>query len=278
MALEFYKRRFRVPSKKMQYVLAITALLLACALVISWMVIRHKAEEARENSSSTNDASSVVSAPAYTDEDAGYLLLIIHNEDTARFILVHSDPANNKINVSTIDENSVSENDLSLTPLYHKFGAPKVAELLAKTENIPLRHYAAVSDSAAQRWFARFEGGITVMVDSAITIPAQKEEQPLEFEAGEQIVNATEATTLLTRADDFTAARVITGMLKQYLHEVRYLPTDFSYLANIAQTSLRIGDFTDYHDRLSYLAAQNTLGNCTISAYTSQIHPSKTRR
>lgn len=278
MALEFYKRRFRLPSKRMQYVLSITALLLACALVISWMVIRQKAEEARENAASSDDASSAVSTPAYSEADEGYLLLIINSEETSRFMLVHSDPANIKISVTTIDENAVTENDLTLTPLYQKFGAVKVTEALAKAENIPLKHYAAVSESAAQRWFARFEGGITVMVDTPITIPAQEGQESLDFGAGKQLVNATEATALLTRADDFTAARVITGMLKQYLHGKRYLLTDFSYLANIAQTSLRIGDFTDYRDRLTYLAEQNTLGNGVFSSYTSQIHPSKTRR
>lgn len=278
MALEFYKRRFRLPSKRMQYVLAITALLLACALVISWMVIRQKAEEARENSTTSDDVSSAISAPAYSEEDEGYLLLIINSEETSRFILVHSDPANIKISVTTIDENAVTENDLTLTPLYKKFGAVKVSELLAKTENISLKHYIALSESAAQRWFARFEGGITVMVDTPITILAQEGQEPLTFGAGEQHVNATEATALLARADDFTAARVIAGMLGQYLRDKRYLLTDFSYLANIAQTSLRIGDFTDYQDRLTYLAEQNSQGNCTFSSYTSQIHPSKTRR
>lgn len=278
MALEFYKRRFRLPSKKMQYVLAIAALLIACALVFCWMIIRHKTKEARENNTSSNDTSSVVSTSAYTEEDEGYLLLIINSEETSRFMLVHSDPANIKIGVTTIDENTVCENDLTLTPLYRKFGAVKVTEALAKAEEIPLKHYAVVSESATQRWFARFEGGITLVVDYAITIPAEEGQEPLNFNAGEQLVNATEATALLTRADDFIAARVIAGMLKQYLHEKRYLPTDFSYLANIAQTSLRIGDFNDYHTCLTYLAKQNSLGNCVFSSYTSHINPSATRR
>lgn len=277
MALEFYKRRFRVPSKKMQYILAITALLLACALVFCWMIIRHKAEKARENSAASDDASSVVSAPVYTKEDEGHLLLIISSEETARFILLHSDPANNSISVTTVSETAVSDNGLTLTPLYRKHGATRVAELLAKAENIPLKHYAAVSDSSAQRWFARFENGITLTLDAPITLPAQEGEETLEFDAGEQLLNATEATALLTRGDDHVAAKVIAAMLRQYLYKERYLASDFAYLANIAQTSLRIGDFTDYQDRLDYLAEQNSLGRCAFPAYTSQIHPSKTR-
>lgn len=277
MALEFYKRRFRLPSKKMQYVLAITALLLACALVFCWMIIRHKVEEAQENSTPSDDTSSAVSSPVYTEEDEGHLLLIVTSDETARFIHLHADPANTTIRVTTIDENAVTDNELTLTPLYQKFGAAKVTELLAKAENIPLKHYAAVSDTAAQRWFARFENGITLTLDAPITLPAQEGEEAAEFRAGEQLINATDATALLTRGDDHVAAEVIAAMLRQYLHKERLLASDFAYLANIAQTSLRIGDFTDYQDRLTYLAEQNSLDNCAISAYTSQINPSKTR-
>ncbi len=278
MALEFYKRRFRLPSKKTQYVLAFAALLLVLAIVLCWMKIRHNAMEMQENSTSSSNDSSDISVPVYTEQDEGHLLVIVDSEETVRFIHLHSDPANNAIHVTTVEENFANEDILTLTPLYRKFGAAKVVGLLANKMNIPLKHYAAVTATNAERWFARFENGVTMTFDNPITVNAQEGEDPLNFDAGEHTLTAVQATALLTRADDGIGAEVIAAMLRQYMLENRHLTSDFSYLANIAQTSLRIGDFNDYHTSLTYLAQQNSLGNCTITARTTPKDPSMTRR
>lgn len=266
MALEFYKRRFRMPSKRMQYVLAFTALLLTLALVFCWMVIRHKMDETQGGTSS-DDSSSTASSIAYTAEDEAHLLLVVEDEDSARFILVHADPANSAIRVMAVPENTLAVDGLSLTPLYQKHGAAYIVDQLAKLIGQPLRHYAAVTADSAEKWFARLGGDLAFMLDEAVVITDEGGVQST-LNAGEHTLSAAQATALLCHptASEDLRAKIIAAMLRQYLHSGRNLTADFSYLANMAQTGLRIGDFNSYRDRLVYLAEQNTNGSCAIKS------------
>ncbi len=263
MALEFYKRRFRIPSKRMQYILAFSALLLVLALLFSWMMIRHKLGEMQEQSASSDD-SSLIQTDAFTEEDEGHLLLIVSGEDTTTFILVNTDPANNRIRVTAVAEDAVTSDGLTLTPLYQKNGPAHIVSLLASTADIPLHHYAAVTATNTERWFSRFESGVNITLPEAISLGAQENGDQQTLDAGEHTLGAGTATELLIH-DEQIGAQVIAAMLSQYFREGRNLSSDFSYLANIAQTSLRIGDFNDYRSRLVYLAEQNSLDNCQIT-------------
>ncbi len=266
MALEFYKRRFRMPSKRMQYVLAFTALLLALALVFCWMMIRHKMDEMQGDASS-DDASSNVSTITYTAEDEAHLLLIVEEENNARFILVHADPANRAIRVAGVPENALTVDGLSLTPLYQKHGAAYVVNQLATLTDRPLRHYAAVTRANTEKWFVRLGNDLMLTLEADVALADENGAQTT-LTAGEHTLSAPQTTALLchpTAAEELRA-EVIAAMLRQYLQSGRNLSADFSYLANMAQTDLRIGDFTGYRERLVYLAEQNANGSCAITA------------
>ncbi len=265
MALEFYKRRFRMPSKRMQYVLAFTALLLALALVFCWMMIRHKMDEMQDGASS-DDASPNVSTITYTTEDEAHLLLIVEEENTARYILVHADPANSAICVTGVPENAITVDGLSLTPLYQKHGAAYVVNQLAGLTDRPLRHYAAITRANAEKWFARLGNDLMLTLEEDVVLADENSAQTT-LTAGEHTLNAPQTTAVLCHpaAAEKLRAEVIAAMLRQYLQSGRNLSADFSYLANMAQTDLRIGDFTGYRDRLVYLAEQNSSGSCSIT-------------
>ncbi len=266
MALEFYKRRFRMPSKRMQYVLAFTALLLALALVFCWMMIRHKMDE-MQGGDSSDDASSNVSTVAYTAEDEAYLLLIVEEETGAHFILVHADPANRAIRVAGVPESAFTVDGLTLTPLYQKHGAAYVVNQLATLADRPLRHYAALTRTNTEKWFARLGNDLMLTLEEDVVLTDENGTQTT-LTAGEHTLNAPQTTALLCRPDaaEKLRAEVIAAMLRQYLVSGRNLSADFSNLANIAQTDLRIGDFTGYRERLVYLAEQNASGSCAITA------------
>jgi hypothetical protein len=249
----------------MQYVLAFTALLLALALVFFWMMIRHQMDE-MQGGASSDDSSSNVSSIAYTAEDEAHLLLIVEEEDSARFILVHADPANSAICVTGVPENALAVDGLSLTPLYQKHGAAYVVNQLAAKSGRPLRHYAAVSRSNAEKWFARLGNDLMLTLKGDVVLTDENGAQTT-LTAGEHTLSAPQTTALLCHpsATEKLRADVIVAMLRQYLQSGRNLSADFSYLANMAQTDLRIGDFTGYRDRLVYLAEQNSSGNCSIA-------------
>ncbi len=273
MALEFYKRRFRMPSKKMQYVLAFTALLLAMALAFSWMLIHHKMDE-MPGGTSSEDSSSIVSSVTYAAEDEAHLLLIVEQADSTRFILVHADPANRAIRVTALPENALTVDGLSLTALYLKHGAAYVVNRLATLTDRPLRHYAALTRADAENWFARLGNDLVLTLDDEIIITNENGTQTT-MTAGEHTLSAPQTTALLCHptASEELRGNIIVAMLRQYLHGGRNLSADFAYLANMARTDLRIGDFTGYRERLVYLAEQNANGSCTIAiqAFTDMI-------
>ena len=262
MALEFYKRRFRKPSKRMQYILAFTALLLAMAMAFSWMMIRHQLEQAREETSS-ND-SSAVSTVTYTAEDTADLLVIVSDDETARFILVHADPANKAVRVINLPEDIITADGLTLTALYQKCGSAYIVSQLAANTGRPLRHYLTVSRADVEKWFARLGNDLTVTLKEDMVILDDSSTQNA-LTAGEHTLNAKQATALIfqNKGDEIIAA-----MLRQYLQNKRNLHGDFSYLANLSHTSIRIGDFNSYRDKLEYLAEQNSEQTCSITTQT----------
>ncbi len=259
MALEFYKRRFRKPSKKVQYILAFTALLLAMALAFSWMMFRHQLEQARDEASS--DDSSDSSVITYTDEDAADLLVIVNDDETARFILVHADPKNKAIRVTNLPEDAITTDGLTLTALYQKHGSGYVVSQLAARTGRPLRHYLSISRANTEKWFARLGNDLAVTLKNDIVISNESGTQNT-LTAGAHTLNATQATKLILHTE---GDEIIAAMLRQYLQSKRNLSADFSSLANLSQTSIRIGDFTGYRDKLKYLADQNSEQTCSIT-------------
>ncbi len=265
MALEFYKRRFRIPSKRVQYILAFTALLLAIVLVFSWMSIRRNIEEMQDSASGTS--SSPADSNVYTAEDEGRLLVVINAENSLKFFVIHTDPANSSITVTTMPEQAVTVDGLSLTPLYQKHGAAYIVNRITTLTDQPLRHYAVFTAENAGKWFARLGDELLFTLNEDIVIHDENGISAT-LSAGEQTLTATQATTLLCNpnTNDKLVAELVAEMLKQHLHSGRNLTADFSYLANIALTSLRIGDFNAYHNKLTYLAEQNQHGATTITA------------
>lgn len=267
MALEFRKRRFHKPSKKMQYALAVIALLLVLCLVFSWMMIRHKLDQMHTASSSPDD-SSAVSKIEYSQEEKSNALLIYHTDETVRFMLVQADPAAKGIHLASISE-EITLGDSTLSEIYKKEGAVQVTNALADALDLPLRHYISMSDSKAVSWFSRLENGVEITLPEKIEYTENVVSHTLP--KGKQVLDASQIKAVLGYTDwndrarfDRVGVEIIAAMLNQYMDSDRNLTADFSQLANLVQTSLRIGDFNDSKAMLTYLAEQNDGNFCQI--------------
>ena len=265
MALEFYKRRFRKPGKKMQYFLAFTVLLLALGIVALWVYVEHKMSLNNEGSESA--PSSTIAETPYTANDEAYLLLIGTDDTQARFFLIHADPANAAIAVSTI-----TDNQGSLNTLYQKSGAAQVVSHIASSLHVPLKHHMVLSAESIVKCGARLEDGVNVTL-SAPLIYTQSDGSTMQLPVGEQNLNAQQLAAIIPHVDtpDLTAADVIVAILRRYLRTGRHLPTDVDTLFNNTQTSLRIDNFREYQDALAHLAAKNAEGLCSINASTISL-------
>ena len=218
MALEFYKRRFRMPSKKMQYSLAFTALLLVLAAVIGWMLIRHKLSLIGNEDDVSDPSSSTITAEQYSADDEAHLLVILTDESITRFILIHTDPANAAITVTAIPNNAAISEGQSLSALYQKTGGARAVSAVASALNVPVRHYMAISADNTEKWCGRLENELTVTLTSPLSYPIA-DGTLSQLTVGEHTLNAVQTASLLsyTGTPDHAAANIVATMLRQYL-------------------------------------------------------------
>lgn len=271
MALEFYKRRFRKPGKKMQYFLAFTALLLAIATVAVWMFVRHKLSLVGSESGES-DPSAAVTGDQYTAEDEARLLLICADDTQTRFILIHTDPANAVVTVSAIIDDTATNGDTSLSALYRKSGAARAVSAVSSALNVPLKHHMVLSVANVEKCCSRLENGVELTLSVPLTYP-DSNGSTIPLSVGEHTLNAQQIAALIAHTDtpDQITADILAAILRQYLRTGRHLASDFDALFNNTQTSLRIDNFREYQDALTHLAAKNAEELCSVTSNTLSL-------
>ncbi len=273
MALEFRKRRFHKPGKKMQYFLAFTALLTALVLVIGWGIVRHKLGE-RQVDSSSDEESSTVNTP-YTTADNSHVLLILTDRETTRYLFLQASPAHKAIYAMPIPGELTVKDDTTVDSLYRKVGAADTVKALAASLQLPLTHHVTLTVKNAEKWCVALEHGVDFTLQEAVNYQTT-DDIPATLLSGDHKLTATQIPSLALQSDTLYAD-MVAAILNQYLHKKRHLSTDFSRLADLAQTDLRIGDFTDYQTALDYLKTQNTGSLCRILTLPTQTDGGKIR-
>ncbi len=262
MSLEFRRRRFHKPGKKMQLVLASILLLIAAGFVVFWVAVRlHQPTAPTESSSdSSSDPSAVHADP---DWEPTYLLLLLTDEEAPHTVLLRSDPLHASLQATPLPAAALIDGSTRLDTLYRKEGAAAVTAAVAAALDIPLQHYMALRYDEAESWLNYLENGLT------LTLPEPVRSGALWLEAGERSLTATQSVNLLRYTGwntagqaETIAADAVTAMLNQYFRATRYLEGDFSALSNLCKTDLRISDFTADKARLTYLTAQNQGALC----------------
>ncbi len=268
MALEFRKRRFRKPSKKTQYFLAFAALLLVLTLVALWGLIRFKLGE-MHNGNSSDDSSTSLPEISYTADDKGNLLCIVTDEENDRFFLVQSDPARKSIHLMAIPRMLTIKNEQTLTALYRKNGAASVANALADVLQLSIKHHLTISTDNVEKWATRLDSGLNFSLKNTVTY-TDENNAAIPLSAGQHTLTAAQISHLLL--NDNCGTDIFVAIINQYMTNAIHLPTEFAALSNLVQTDLRIGDFNDYREILSYLAENNDGALCKkLSLPTKRI-------
>lgn len=260
MPLEFRRRRFHKPGKKMQLVLASILLLIAAGFVVFWVAVRLHQPAAPAESSSSADSSVAQADSAW---EPTYLLILLTDEEAPRAVLLRSDPLSSSLQATPLSPAAWVSDNSQLDALYRKEGAVAVTTAVATALDIPLRHYIALRYDEAESWLNYLENGLT------LTLPEPVQSGTLRLEAGERSLTATQSVNLLRYTGwsnagqtQTVAADAVTAMLNQYFRASRYLEGDFSALSNLCKTDLRISDFTADKARLTYLTVQNQGSLC----------------
>ena len=258
MALEFRRRRFRLPGKKGQFALAVAVLLLAIALLAGWIVVSYHMDKAKMTPSSTDSGPSVVDS--YTRADTVNLLVMLTDRGQERFTLIQAAPATPALRVMAVPETMDVGDGQTLAQRYRKSGAAAATAAVAETLELPVAHYMALTGENTEKWFNYLENGIPVTLPEAVNT-TDENGSILRLNAGEHTVTATQAVGLLRYTGWRDAennrcfhAQIIAVMLQRYYTPQRRFAADFARLSNLCKTDLRIGDFQDAQAKLEYLA------------------------
>ena len=260
MALEFRKRRFRIPGRKAQLALALLGLLLAMAILITWLVVSYRVDKAREDKKTEGENSSAVITEEYTEADDMYVLLMLSDHGHERFTLLKASPATPAMHVVSVPGVLTVGDGQILSAILQKNGAAAATKAVANSLELPIEQYIAMSGEETEKWLNYLEGGIAVTLPEAVEHIDDKGTM-LRLDAGEHNVTATQAVALMRYnkwADADTNrtfhSEIVASMLSRYFHSGRRFSKDFAMLSNGCKTTLRISDYNAHADALASLA------------------------
>ena len=260
MPLFFRAKRYRPMKRSTQFFLAFVALAVVIAVVTAWLVLAFHENEGPEDESLSETPA--VTDGVYTEADISHLLVLFNEEGQERFLLVTSDPEENRIAVTPLPDR-LAVGETTLLQRYRKGGSVDAVNAVEDALGIRPEHFIGLDAEGAASWINYLEKGLPYTLPEAVK-GTDASGGTLKLAKGEHNLTATQAVGLICYKGwkdeslrETVAADLLTVMINRYLTEERYLPGDFGALANLAQTSLRIGDFNQKLETLSHLAAGN---------------------
>ena len=253
------KKRHWPPSKPVQYIFAITLLLIAIAVLIGWLLIRFAYTEDPQTDKPVKDTTAI------SEEDlpnTGYCLVVIEDVDCEQFALVKTEPQKQSISITALSAD-MQTNEGTLRSQLRKFGPAQTAQSVAKTMNLPNLHYVSFSIADVEILFTRLGENllftipeeVTYQDENGATIRLPAEERKL---TPGQIASLLRHTHWKDKANQTNlAANITTALFNQCLLPNKSLKGYFELIANASVTDLRIDQFNAYQIGWAYLASLN---------------------
>lgn len=264
MALSFRKKK---PGTKPIYVvLAILALLIAVTLLTVWLIIGY-----HRSAPPPEESTDITTQPSYEEPVPGVAncLVILKMENRTNFLLVQTDPKQNRIVTAPIPSTLADEKD-TIAQLFERNGSARVAEAVSKALELPVQHYVTLDSSAIHKFLSELDQGVSLKLPQSIHYT---DENGLSstVRSGKRELTATQAVAVLEH-DNWTkkaygervAADMIASLFNHYLVKDRSIRGYFGSLANLSKTDLRIDHYTAYAPALSQLAENNDGSICSV--------------
>ena len=261
MPLSFKKQQRR----PLPLILAFAALLLAIAGMLLWIWIGFHPSGPSSSDPSQDDASRYEESPT----GIGYCLLILDYGDNRRFMLIQSDPAQNRITVSPIPAQQADADGNTLTALFSKHGSRRVTQTVAAMLALPVDHYITLNADGTKSFLDNLDGGVIFTLPEAIRYTDENGSQ-IQLKAGEHTLSGAQTAAVLRYTawsntappTDSIVADVVAAVLNQYLLPGHRFDGYFAALSNAAQTDLRIDNYNAYRAILTRLADSNQGALC----------------
>ena len=252
------KKRHWPPPKPVQYILAITLLIIALLVLGGWLFIRfvYTAPQSEE----TPQDESVISQDDLPD--FGNCLIIVEDAGAERFALVKTAPKDRQITVTALSPDTTT-GDGTLRDVLKKYGPSRAARSIADTLDIATIHYMSFSIADIETLFSRLGVNLQFSLPEEIAYDDENG-ATVHLEAEVRKLTPTQIASLF-RYDQWEkesnrvnlAADVVTAAINELLLPGKSLKGYFELLSNTSVTDLRIDQYNAYVIGWEYLASVN---------------------
>lgn len=258
MSLTFVdKKKHWPPSKPIQYLLALLALLIAVAVLIGWLYVRFIYTISASNDDPKDNKQTGTELP-----DTAYCLIILEDIGYERFALVKADPVGETVLITGISPSLTTTNG-TLSAVLQKHGAARTAQAISSTLNIPVSNYLSFSIDDIQSLFTKLGENLQFTLSEEVTY-RDENGATVRLAADKRALTPKQITAIL-RHTTWTneesginvAADLTAALINQCLRPKRSLKGYFELLSNTAYTNLRIDHYNSYLSGLEHLASAN---------------------
>lgn len=260
---------FRKPkngNRPIHILLTCLAAVIAVAVLSVWLMVSYLQRRPvvdTDGADATTTYTETVTEPATC-------LVILDMDEINHFLLVQTVPAENRVLLASVPDNLDVNSDDTLNGLLKRNGPVKVMQTVSKQLHLPIDHYLCLTPSGINKFLAEMDKGVTVKLPQSISYTDENGISS-SLSAGSVNLTAGQATTVLSYTKwkkpqyaDLMATRIMAALINHYMTSDYSLRGYFGVLANVAQTDLRIDNFTAYAPALTQLAENNDGKLCTV--------------
>lgn len=261
MTLNFTEKKRRwPPPKPVQYILAVTLLVIAVAILLGWLFIRFVYTAPQVEEPPQEQDTSAISPDDLPE--AGHCLIIVEDVGYERFALVTTAPKDRQVTVTALSPDTPTD-DGTLRDVLQKHGPSRATQAIADTMTLPVMHYMSFSINDIETLFTRLGENLLLTIPEEVTY---KDENgaTIHLKAEARKLTPSQVASVF-RYDqwkepnngDALAADVTVAVLNASLRPGKSLKGYFELLSNTAATDLRIDQFNAYAIGWEYLASVN---------------------
>lgn len=252
----FTKKRRWPPSKPVQYILAIVAVLAALALLIFWLSVDFGGDDNAKNNIAENNDNAI------TLPGTSYCMVILKDSGYERFALVETIPSKEAITVVGIAPDTEVDG-IALASILQKQGPAGATKAVSNLMQLPVQHYISLSIAETEDLFTKLGENLTFTLGENVTY-VDENGATVHLSADTLHLTPKHITALLKHQNwlnpagyESLVAALTAATLNQHLTEDRSLKGYFELITNTATTDLRIDHFNAYVPGLDHLATAN---------------------
>ena len=253
------------------FLLVFVLFLAVFSVVCLWVIINN-----RNPAGETSSAVSGDEQPSFTSADVRWLFVTTQDStDPKGFVAVRADPAGRRIHAIAIPrETEVADGTtlIRLDELCRKSGVSAAQTAVGKLLGVSFSHYISMTYANVEKLLQYFDSSLQFTLEE--DLDCREGEYFIKMSSGRYTLTPKQAVDILRypkwqhgglqqQAD--IQAQILAALVNQYMTAARSgkAEADFTKIADLAKTDIRISHYAGYKEALLSLAASNSGAVCT---------------